>query len=365
MHSGFVVIDECLALPGCYFSREDHGYGGMDNSVKTLHYQKKECQNMSKPPRQKLRPTMADVAREAGVSLSTVDRVLNLRADVRTDTAHRIATAAARLGFHAKGVIEQRVLNDKPTVRLGFLLQKSGVAFYQGLAQALSNAATTFTRARIRVVIGYLDDLDPATVAQRVLALGEQVDGVGMVAVDHPLVREAIGRLRGAAGWFVSRLVRAPGSAAVMVSSQRFQCQELCELSFRSYLSNHSSDWELLASRLTLEDDDFAYGNALDLLSGEPDLSALYVAGGGVAGVLRALRELKQQEIRLPVVVCHDLTPLTREALKTDLVQAVLSHPVVEVAEQAMQTLVTAVSDPNLVARVLLPIQITVSESTD
>jgi LacI family transcriptional regulator len=351
---------------------------------------KKRCQNMSEEPRRKLRPTMADVAREAGVSLSTVDRVLNLRADVRTDTAHRIATAAARLGFHAKGVIEQRVLNDKPTVRLGFLLQKSGVAFYQGLAQALSNASATFARARIRVVIGYLDDLDPATVAQRIQAMGEQVDGVGVVAVDHPLVREAIARLQGAgvavvaliselagpayvgldnrlmgrtAGWFVTRLARQPGSAAVMVSSQRFQCQELCELSFRSYLSNHSPDWELLASRLTLEDDDFAYGNALDLLSGESDLAALYVAGGGVAGVLRALRELKQQKIRLPVVVCHDLTPLTREALKADLVQAVLSHPVVSVAEQAVNALVAAVSGPSLVDRVIVPIQIDVSES--
>ncbi|RMT25330.1 Transcriptional regulator, LacI family, partial [Pseudomonas syringae pv. spinaceae] len=81
------------------------------------------------------------------------------------------AAAAALLGFHAKGVIEQRILNDKPTVRLGFLLQKSGVAFYKGLAQALSNAAATFTRARVQVVIGYLDDLDPATVAQRLLAL--------------------------------------------------------------------------------------------------------------------------------------------------------------------------------------------------
>ncbi|WP_144434647.1 LacI family DNA-binding transcriptional regulator, partial [Pseudomonas syringae] len=50
---------------------------------------------MSELPRRKLRPTMADVAREAGVSLSTVDRVLNLRADVRTDTAQRIAAAAA------------------------------------------------------------------------------------------------------------------------------------------------------------------------------------------------------------------------------------------------------------------------------
>lgn len=351
---------------------------------------------MSEKPRRLLRPTMADVAREAGVSLSTVDRVLNLRADVRADTAQRIAAAAARLGFHAKGVIEQRVLNDRPTLRLGFLLQKSGVPFYQGLAHALSNAAATCSRARIRVVIGYLDDLDPVIVAQRILALRDQVDGLGVVAVDHPRVREAVAQLRETgvsvvallselssasgtgyvgldnrltgrtAGWFVSRLANRPGAAAVMLSSQRFQCQELCELSFRSYLAEHSSEWELLASRLTLEDDEFAYGNTLDLLTAEPDLAGLYVAGGGIAGVLRALRSLQKQQLRLPVVVCHDLTPLTREALKTGLVQAVLSHPIVTMAEQAVEALVEAATatPPGPAPRRVVPLQIDVPEST-
>ncbi|WP_053184324.1 LacI family DNA-binding transcriptional regulator [Pseudomonas thivervalensis] len=351
---------------------------------------------MSDQRRRKLRPTMADVAREAGVSLSTVDRVLNLRADVRADTAQRIAAAAARLGFHARGVIEQRVLNDRPTLRLGFLLQKSGVPFYQGLAHALSNAAATCSRARIRVVIGYLDDLDPVIVAQRILALRDQVDGLGVVAVDHPRVREAVAQLRETgvsvvallselssasgtgyvgldnrltgrtAGWFVSRLANRPGAVAVMLSSQRFQCQELCELSFRSYLAEHSSEWELLASRLTLEDDEFAYGNTLDLLTAEPDLAGLYVAGGGIAGVLRALRSLQEQQLRLPVVVCHDLTPLTREALKTGLVQAVLSHPIVTMAEQAVEALVEAATatPPGPAPRRVVPLQIDVPEST-
>lgn len=347
---------------------------------------------MSEDNPRRPRPTMADVAREAGVSLSTVDRVLNLRADVRADTAQRIAGAAARLGFHAKGVIEQRLLLDRPTVRLGFLLHKSAVAFYQGLAQALADAATKVTRARVRVVIAYLDDLDSNAVAQRILALRDQVDGLGIVAADHPVVREAVARLgqsgvpvvaliselsnaAGAAyvgvdnrlmgrsaGWFTTRLALRPGPVAVMVSTQRFQCQELREFSFRSYVADHSPDWELLASRLTLEDDEYAYGNTQDLLAGEPDLMALYVAGGGIAGVLRALQELHGQGQRLPVVVCHELTALTRAALKSGVVQAVLSHPVVPLAEQAMAALVQAAMAGG-VTGALLPIQVDVAES--
>lgn len=350
---------------------------------------------MSEAPSTSRRPTMADVAREAGVSLSTVDRVLNLRADVRADTAQRIADAAARVGFHAKAVIEQRVLTHRPTVRLGFLLHKSGVAFYQGLAQALSSAAAHYAHARIRVVIAYLDELDPAKVAQRILTLGAQVDGLGVVAVDHPAIRDGVARLgdsgvavvamisalsqsAGAgyvgsdhrrmgrtAGWFAAHLAPAPGPAAVVLSSQNFQSQELCEFSFRSYLAEHSPDWELLASRLTLEDDEFAYGNTLDLLTGQPDLAALYVAGGGIAGVVRALGELKARQLRLPMVVCQDVSALTRDALHQGLVHAVLSHPVATLAERTVDVLVQAITGGRAVAgqTAVLPIQIDVRES--
>ncbi|WP_416423864.1 LacI family DNA-binding transcriptional regulator [Pseudomonas sp. App30] len=344
---------------------------------------------MSERTQHSRRPTMADVAREAGVSLSTVDRVLNLRADVRADTAQRIAEAANKVGFHAKAVIEQRLLTHRPTVRLGFLLHKSGVAFYQGLAQALSAAAVNYAHARVRVVIAYLDELDPAKVAERILALRGQVDGLGVVAVDHPLIRAAVARLgdsgvavvalvsalsavAGAgyvgvdnrrmgrtAGWFVSQLARQPGPVAVVLSSQSFQCQELCELSFRSYLAEHSPEWELLAARLTLEDDGFAYGNTLDLLMGTPDLAGLYVAGGGIAGVVRALRELKARGARLPIVVCHEVTALTRDAAAEGLLHAVLSQPVAALAERA----VAALAQPVAGQTVIVPLQVDVRES--
>ncbi|MET3458843.1 hypothetical protein [Pseudomonas kilonensis] len=62
-------------------------------------------------------------------------------------------------------------------------------------------------------------------------------------------------------------------------------------------------------------------------------------------------------------VVCHYLTPLTR---KTGLVQAVLSHPVVTMAEQAIAALVeaTSVTQPGPAPRRVVPLQIDVPEST-
>ena len=55
------------------------------------------------------RPTIADLAKMAGVSISTVDRVLNARKPVRRATAERVLQAAEQIGFYATGVIKQRL----------------------------------------------------------------------------------------------------------------------------------------------------------------------------------------------------------------------------------------------------------------
>ena len=46
-----------------------------------------------------MRPTVNDIAREAGVSLATVDRVLNARPGVRDKTIRAVNDAITKLGY--------------------------------------------------------------------------------------------------------------------------------------------------------------------------------------------------------------------------------------------------------------------------
>ncbi|MDR3529641.1 MAG: LacI family DNA-binding transcriptional regulator, partial [Rhodopila sp.] len=55
------------------------------------------------------RPTITDVARAAGVSVSTVDRVLTGRHQVRPATVARVLTAADTIGFRAAETARQRL----------------------------------------------------------------------------------------------------------------------------------------------------------------------------------------------------------------------------------------------------------------
>ena len=50
----------------------------------------------------RLKATLQDVARTAGVSLATVDRVVNRRDGVRGKTVARVEAALAKLGYRIR-----------------------------------------------------------------------------------------------------------------------------------------------------------------------------------------------------------------------------------------------------------------------
>ncbi|WP_421906732.1 LacI family DNA-binding transcriptional regulator [Mameliella sp.] len=52
------------------------------------------------------RPTIPDLARAAGVSVSTINRVINSPDHVRQPTRERVLRAAQGIGFYGIGVIE-------------------------------------------------------------------------------------------------------------------------------------------------------------------------------------------------------------------------------------------------------------------
>ena len=118
--------------------------------------------------------------------------VLNGRTTVRSDTAASIHQAAQELGFYAAGVIAERMRGVRPKLTLGFLLQLPQAAFYQGLAVALVQATQNCAAIRGRAHVEYLKDQSPENVAGQLLAMGDKVDAIAVVAADHALISSAI-----------------------------------------------------------------------------------------------------------------------------------------------------------------------------
>jgi len=335
------------------------------------------------------RPTINDLAREAGVSVATVDRVLNRRLPVRENTANIVVQAAEKLGYHATSLLRQR-LAETPQRHFGFLLQKRNDDFYKLLAAQLSSATRAANFIRGRATIDFMDEIVPSLIAAKIEETGGKVDALAVVAVDHPLVNEAIGsvgkpvftllsdvtspqragylavdsrRAGRTAAWAISRLANKAGKIGILLGSHRYLSQELSEISFRSYIREHAAEFLLLEPLINLDDQRIAYEAASDLIASNPELAGIYVAGGGVEGVIRALKE--EGAGRQIITVCNELMPATRAALIDGTIDLVLSTPVEQLARRTVELMARACNGESLegMAQLLFPADIHISEN--
>ncbi len=313
------------------------------------------------------RPTMADIAERAGVGLATVDRVLTGRRKVREENARRVLEAAVDLGYHATPVIRYRLDKDAPRATFGFVLPKKHQRFYRDLTEALRAECEVNRDLRLSASFRFAETQDPAEYAACLRDLAGAADVVAASAVNHPLVDRAVeglgetpvfsllndfatGRRRKfigldnyrvgrQAGWLLANVIREPGTIAVLVGGNLWQAHQQRESGLRAYFRENAPGFRLRDAVLNLETRQITYAVVQDLLASQPDLSGIYVTGGGVEGAIDALRDsCKAGRIRL---VVHPLTVETRAALEDGIVTLIIGTPVASLARNA----VAAMSD--------------------
>lgn len=134
------------------------------------------------------RPTMIDVAADAGVSLKTVSRVINGEPNVDPGMAERVVASVQRLGYHRNALAASLRSGRRDTI--GFIAADLSNTFYVAVAAAVSAVAA---RNRLHLVMASSEE-DADT--ERSLALDlcqRQVGGLIVVptADDHSyLARE-------------------------------------------------------------------------------------------------------------------------------------------------------------------------------
>ena len=78
-------------------------------------------------------PTLADVAQAAGVSLTTVSRVLNNRGYLSQETRERVAEAIAQLNYRPNQIA--RALHGKSTHSIGLIVPTVALPFFGELTE--------------------------------------------------------------------------------------------------------------------------------------------------------------------------------------------------------------------------------------
>jgi LacI family transcriptional regulator len=320
-----------------------------------------------------LRSTLIDIAREAGVSPATVDRVLNNRAGVRARTRDIVLETAQRLGYipaSADNAQPYPAVSATP-MQLDFVLPAGTNSFIKMLHRQIETQAASRTNMNVRIAT--IEGFNPDRLGQALQDLRGHTQGVGVIALDHPAVREAIrslsatgvkvvtiasdilhvprvayigidnraaGRL---AGYLLKRFVsrERPGKVALFAGSLSYRGHQEREMGFRHILTEEAPNLQIVELREMLDDREKAYSEALTLLDRHADLAAIYNVGGGNTGIARALKERGLE--RKVIFLGHEVTEDTKALLLDETLDAVIDqNPRVE-AREALNVLERAV----------------------
>lgn len=316
------------------------------------------------------RPTIPDLAKAAGVSVSTVNRVISGEGSVSAGKRTVVMEAAERIGFYGLVAIQSRVAASRPKFRFGALLLQPHRPFYQNVAAALRAAAAEVTEAEIEMRIEFLDDLSPQTTADAARALAEHCHAIAITSAVHPQIIHAVEEIAAkgihvfafitqlsAAGqmhyigldnwkvgrtsaWTIANHCKNPGKIGIITGSHRYRNQEMKEIGFRSYFRENEPDFTLLEPLSTYESSAVAQEVTEKLLTDHPDLAGLYITGGGISGAIAALRS--HRGAGKMVVVGDELTNVTRAALLDGTLTLVISHPLDRMARDLIKGMVKA-----------------------
>lgn len=339
------------------------------------------------------RPTIEELARAAGVSVATVDRVLNRRAHVRPKTARLVHEAALEIGYHASSLIGQRLREELPEYRLGFLLLDTGKSFYGEFGHQLASAVEEATDFRGVCLLDHASPRAPEEIAARTTALAERCMAIAIVAPEHPAVSAAVarclergvpvfsllsdvaagarhayvgvhnGKVGRTAAWMIARSARRPGKVAIFVGSHRFHGHEAREMGFRAFFREEAPTFTVLETFVNLEQPEFTHDTLLELVEKHPDLAGCYVAGGGMEGAVSAMYATSPE--RRPVMVCNELTALSRAALAENAITMVIDTPVRDISREVVRLMARSLSGKasGRIADCFLPFGIHLPES--
>ncbi len=301
-----------------------------------------------------MRSTTKDVAVAAGVSLATVDRVLNDRAGVRHDTVDRVNKAIEKLGF-TRNLVAANLARGK-SYRFLFLLPRTGDQFLEGLISRIAECNVAFAGEMVQADVWRIHESDPHQIANVLGAMDhEQIDGLAIMAPESPQVRDAKARLveRGidtvsfiagqitsdqddfvgidnhAAGATAGRLMgrfsdRAPGKVLVIAETMHARDSLERRLGFDELVN---ADYPHLSVLPSLE----TYG---DSERTERVIRTSFASHGNISGVYILSSEARLPlEIVLgattsgrPVIIAHERTPFTEAALQSRQIDALITQ---------------------------------------
>lgn len=303
----------------------------------------------------------------AGVSLATVDRVLNARQGVRQITIKKVQRAIDELGY-VRDTAAANLARNK-SYKFVFVLPDWQGQFFAGLRRSITEVAESARYDRTQVETILVPNHDHTFLARELGNLGpEDIDGLAIMANETPVVRDAISRLRGrgvpvvslvtdqpnsgrdhfvgidniaagrTAGMLMGRFLSGQRGPVIVVISSR-QSRDMLErrLGFDEVLRRKFPALTPLPSIEGREDPAYAERVVRRALAQNPDAVGVYSAGATVQGVAAAIENAVMPQ--RPVFIDHELTENSASYIRRGILDAVITQNTGHLARSTLRVL--------------------------
>ena len=295
------------------------------------------------------KPIIADVARLAGVSTATVDRVLNDRGGVNAEKAARALSAARRLKLDRN--LTRRYSR---VLCIAVLIQSSANPFHEALREAFASVGRAYADLNLQFLIQHIAPGDARGIAAAVRDAGAHHDGLIISSPDDARISLAIHQIAKSlpvialatdlpdsgrrayvgpddraggrvAGDLMGRFLGGSGGDIVMIAGLlSVRGHKAREVGFREVLAEHYPACRLTAVLESGENAERAGLLTLQAICDNPAIRGVYHATSGAREVVAALGTVRRD--RAIALVSHELTAERRALLKARAIDALIDQ---------------------------------------
>ena len=336
-----------------------------------------------------MRPTTKDLAKAAGVSLATVDRVLNGRSGVREKTVEAVNEAIERIGFERNQVAA--MLARQRAYRFAFALPRSGGEFLDQVEDRIREVEKAGRADMMETQIIRIDDRDPHRAARTLGRLSpEDIDGIAIMAPETPQIRDALRRMRErgihtipfvsnqgedgfvgidnrAAGATAGRLMGrflggTPGAIVALTESTQSRDSLERRLGFDGVINRDYPNLRTLPTLETHGDPGRTQHVLRNALTAHKDVVGLYIMGAEARIPIDVARAMNATKGRMTIV--HERTPTTEAALQDGTIGAVIHQDPGHLVRSAVRILRAKCENrPTLASQERIRIEILIAEN--
>ena len=338
--------------------------------------------------------TMKQIAELANVSRGTVDKVLNNRPGVKPATQEKVMRIVKELHYQPN-ILGKALVQSKSPTKIGIILTPEFNPYIQELLLGIQKAKEEYGSFGIEIITKMLTTLESAEqLAILNELISQNINGLAIFPLNDTQIISRVNQLvhsnvpvvtfnsktegirslcfigqdhykggRAAAELLLKTL---PGQGrhqvGVIVSSSILSCHHDRLRGFTEKLLECGDSFSILSVQENQDRKEDAFRITLEYCNRCPALDAIYITGGGVAGVGSAL-EIAEMDHRVRVI-CHDVTPDSTDLLKKGIVDFILGQDPTEQGYQLVKVLfeycIKGTTPPR---EIEIPVTITIKET--